>query len=511
MKKVLAFLLAALLALGCLTALADGEDEKYTYTIVYVDRSHPMEDDALNRWFCDRFNIEVEPIGMPWASIPENDSVMIMAGTMYDVMIINQKYEVIASYGAQDLLKPLPEGWEEKYPNIKLAIDATGVEDFFSADGKVYGIPGVNALHYSAGGLTLDVLGVYYRADWAEELGYHFDTVATVSEFAAFLKDCVDKDMAGNGQTRGMSSPYAARFFVDQYKPTMQMSEFVQVDGQYVWGPLVEGTIEGIKATKQYYQDGVIDPDYFTLDPFAGQNNLSAGLCAATYQTMSSANLKQMVENAAESGIENAIDKIKPLVVTDDNGVLHKAATTNLNWARVFSPEMTDDEFDRLLQLYDYIYSKEGNEVTMLGIPGVDWEYGENDMSYVNLMDLEEYPALTDKYSTRWFWRDVVHNTDFAPYNPATDPLYGKPVQMVKEAEFALALEGGYTPADLTVAFLDTPAKSDYSVDINAEVTRIVCDETISIDDVEAEWNKFISDNAALWQPVVDDLNATLN
>ena len=48
----------------------------------------------------------------------------------------------------------------------------------------------------------------------------------------------------------------------------------------------------------------------------------------------------------------------------------------------------------------------------------------------------------------------------------------------------------------------------NYSVDIDSEITRIVCDDTISMDDVEAQWATFIEQNAGLWQPVVNDLNA---
>ena len=35
----------------------------------------------------------------------------------------------------------------------------------------------------------------------------------------------------------------------------------------------------------------------------------------------------------------------------------------------------------------------------------------------------------------------------------------------------------------------------------------ISCDDTITLDQVEAEWQKFIEANRPIWEPVVEDLN----
>lgn len=510
MKKLFALMLVLVLLLCTCAAIADN-GEHYTFSIVYVDRSHKLTEDEYYHWFTDQFNIDIEPIAIPWASLAETNSIMVMAGTMYDVMIIPSKYGVIRSYAEQDLVKPLPEGWEEKYPNLKAAFNATGIQDYFSVDGKTYGIPGVNAMYYGSLDFCLDVLGTYYRADWAKQLGFDFGDVVTISEFNAYLKACVDNDMAGNGMTRGLSSPYAASFYVMKYKNVHSMREFNLVDGQYIWGPCTEGTVDGIKAAKQAYQDGMIDPDYFSVDAFTGENNLSAGLCAATYQTLSASKLKSICENAEAVGLENAYEKIKPIVVTDDEGIYHHPLTTNYNWAKVFSPELSDEKFDRLLTFYDYLYSKEGNEVRLMGLKGIDWDVNEEGL-YVTLRDKEAYPSVADKYSWKWFFNDQsIHNTDFAAYNPETSAQYGAPVRRIQETRVALVTEGGYQPVDMNVNTLDTEAKRNYSVNIDDEISRIVCDSTIPMENVEAEWNAFIEANRMLWQPVVDDLNATLN
>ena len=46
--------------------------------------------------------------------------------------------------------------------------------------------------------------------------------------------------------------------------------------------------------------------------------------------------------------------------------------------------------------------------------------------------------------------------------------------------------------------------KNVYSVDIAGAVTAIV----IGDEDIETAWNKFIDDNAGMWKPLLEELNA---
>ena len=53
--------------------------------------------------------------------------------------------------------------------------------------------------------------------------------------------------------------------------------------------------------------------------------------------------------------------------------------------------------------------------------------------------------------------------------------------------------------------FFTSEAKSQYSVSIDDEIMRLILDSSV---DIDTEWAKFIEDNRALWEPVVNDLNA---
>ena len=69
----------------------------------------------------------------------------------------------------------------------------------------------------------------------------------------------------------------------------------------------------------------------------------------------------------------------------------------------------------------------------------------------------------------------------------------------------ARAEHGAYIPLDVDYMFFTSEAKSQYSVSIDDEIMRLILDSSV---DIDTEWAKFIEDNRALWEPVVNDLNA---
>ena len=119
-----------------------------------------------------------------------------------------------------------------------------------------------------------------------------------------------------------------------------------------------------------------------------------------------------------------------------------------------------------------------------------------------------EYANIRQKYPSGWFWRDTAICLDeFDLVNPTYSKTLLTNVNAVYDYRYASAEKYGYSKWDTKVQFRSTDAKRNYSVDISSEITRIVCDKTISVDQVEAEWNKFIDANRPIWEPVVEDLN----
>ena len=504
MKKWLAMALALALLVGGTGALAEYE-EHISITATYVDRGSTEQDDMYH-YFCDPFNMDIEMIPIAWSALNDTNNVMIMGGTMYDWMMITMdNYNTYLEYVDQGLLKPLPEGFEEKYPNIARAFAASGISDYLYVDGQAYGTPMPIYFNFSPREYALNMMVVFYRADWAQELGFEWDTSATLSEFEAYLKACVENDMAGNGQTLGLCAPDPTAIYMANF--CQGWSDFTQNGEEYVWGPTLEGVTDGIRRVKEAYNNGLIDPDFYALDSFGAQNKFAAGLSAACYNTGTTANYQIVLDAALSSGIENPEQVIKPIMITDDAGVWHGDEVKNFWCVNVFRPDMDDATFERILALLDFLYTKEAQEVINMGMPGVDWELDEEGY-YVSLLS-EEYSNVRQKYPSGWFWRDTAVCLDeFDLVNPTYSKEVLDSINAMYDFRYAQAEEYGYRALDNHVTYLDSEAMSNYSVEIWGEAVRIICDANIDMESVESEWDSFIEENRPIWEPVLEDLNA---
>lgn len=106
-------------------------------------------------------------------------------------------------------------------------------------------------------------------------------------------------------------------------------------------------------------------------------------------------------------------------------------------------------------------------------------------------------------YSSCYFWYIfTVLADDFTFVDPTLDAYIRETVIALYKAR---AEHGAYMPLDVDYMFFTSEAKSQYSVSIDDEIMRLILDSSV---DIDTEWAKFIEDNRALWEPVVNDLNA---
>ncbi|MCZ4151259.1 ABC transporter substrate-binding protein, partial [Escherichia coli] len=88
--------------------------------------------------------------------------------------------------------------------------------------------------------------------------------------------------------------------------------------------------------------------------------------------------------------------------------------------ALVFNPDISDEKFERIMDLLDYSTSKEGQMLINMGFEGTDWKYDENN-ELVSL--LPEGTTLEDKYPAR-FEGLYLLGDDFSVINPAIKKDY---------------------------------------------------------------------------------------
>lgn len=496
-------------------ATAPSYDKHVTFTTSTIETGSATSysDDAVYRYFADMFNIDYEVSPVTWDNWEEKTRIWINGGTMPDVTFWNFKnygdynYDEYVSYVKQGLISPLPDGWETKYPNLYKMVQATGIYDKLLIDGKAYAIPKVIFWLFAPVDKFLSHGAVYYRKDWLEKLGMEdFGPLVTEGQLKEYCQKAIEADLAGNGHTIGLAGQPSKIVGQITTLENSAWNTFVKQDGKYLWGPTLPGTVKGIEKTKAWYDEGIIDPDFYLDKTTEPKNKFASGLAAALMEDgpMTHYVYRCTEFTAANPGLD-PLDCIGSTSLVTNDGRWTGQQLPNYWAASLFSPDIDPETLDRVLALMDYTCTKEAQEVIALGIKDVDWTYN-SDGSYKILREANEdgtYPDIKAKYNSINYWYIFsVLADDFSFADPTIDPRISNRVKAVYAAREE---KGDYLPLDYDYAFFTSDAKSKYSVDIESEVARIVVDKSA---DVETEWAKFIENNRALWEPVVNDLNA---
>ncbi|MCM1188051.1 MAG: extracellular solute-binding protein [bacterium] len=533
-KKVLATMLAVTMAVTCLSACGQTPAEDNTSSVQEGNPSAPAKDseqtpteenrvsftvtsthsqnamdydqDPLYKYISDLFQFDYEVWPVSKDSHDEKVRMWINGGTMPDILCWrNFNYQEYVSYAEQGLLKPLPEGWEETYPEIYKMYQVCGIYDKMAVDGVYYGIP--HSTYYRFAEMDAPVLQhatLYYRKDWAEDLGFHFGASVTMSDLADYLKACIENDKAGNGKTLGLSEAPAAvdGLFMLPCGYDTDEGGFYRDETGYHW-ILDNGKIsKGIELAREWYAAGLIDPDYYLLNNADATANFTSGLSAAMYNSCSVPS-HYVFRDTFEETTGLSANCIGLAAIADENTVY--ANQTNNYWScTFFSPSLDDETYSRILKMIDWCCSEEGELTIMVGLRGEAWDYNE-DGSIKILLEPDadgNYKSTADLCNSYQVFRSLgVVADDYSFINPAYDANVVQQILDVFEAK--KGAEINYI--DYDYKFFSSDAKAEYSVDIHSELTKLIITPGI---DVDAELADFIKDTSGLWQPVVNDLNA---
>ena len=504
MKKIVALVLAVMLLLSAASALAEF-DQKVSFTVCtsQTQAAGDYNSDKLAKYVQEKFNVDYEVWPIAYDSQNEKVRVWINSESMPSLNAwIDWNISEYSEYVDQGLLGALPEGWEQDYPNLHRMIEKTGLMDKLTIDGKLYAVP--NAVF----GVFLDMDPItnhsttWYRADWAEQLGYHFGDTATFAEFRKYLEDCIANNMSGMDATYGLvgTSDYVNSFFFDA--TGVDYDGFMETEDGMVWGPTLEEIPETIKMIRDWYQSGLIYPDYYLLSSTDAPEYFYVGNCAALRKDGPVSSHVGVAEGLEENGIDPSV--AKPILLTGDDGVVHAQETTNYWTVIIFNPENDAETMARLCSMIDWLYSEEGILCCQMGVPGVEWDYdAEGKPYYLDAAIGEDGKVISqwDRNPSYRIWRQLgMLSDDFNFVSPAYDPALQEQCKHCYEVKAA----GDVLPYNYDYAFYSSETKNVYSVDIKSGVTEVV----IGTDDVDKAWQKFIDDNRGMWEPLLHELNA---
>ena len=286
-----------------------------------------------------RFN----EFGMQGAFIPLNDLIPTYAPYFYSLM--------------------------QRFPEIRAGITAS--------DGNIYYMPGLGPMF---DGGVFPVSQVYWiRQDWLDELG--LDTPDTTEELEYVLTRFRDDMPALTG------NEWVAPIFWNSVNGGIRhMSPFWGARGNRVVGPLTHDNsvlghywiqpefMTAVENISRWFQEGLIDPEFFTRGWNNRQELFSTNQGGVTYHfPMSTGDFNVLM--ADEVPGFNLMPMIPPLNTlgtrwSDDQ----RGPLSGNGWA--LTPH--NPHPGRTLQMVDFMYHGHGRNLNNFGPYGITWEYDAN-------------------------------------------------------------------------------------------------------------------------------------
>ncbi|MCL2060782.1 MAG: extracellular solute-binding protein, partial [Oscillospiraceae bacterium] len=498
---------------------ASGADGPYAEPVHFTfanlgDDTLDYSNDIIYQEYSERFNFTWEIYTMIWDNWGEKTRLWINAGDMPDIVYWNFNYAEYLQYVDAGMLGALPAGWEANYPNVNDVQLRTGIKDYVVIDGTQYALPRATFYHFSPVDTLMYHGSCIYRPDWLEALGmdpWEDGGMITLEQFKEYINGAINNNPDGlpASSVTGLTDTYALVCRLIVSMGDEGYNTFYLRDGQYIWGPTTEGTLEGIRLLRELYQGGYIDPDFYMITDKVHGDKFNAGTAAMFFDDMTAGSYAGYIRSFGDANPElgDPNDHISLVNILAPDGKWH--GTQSANWwsAMIFHPSLEAVKMERALALFDYTATLEGQEQVRMGIEGVDFiKHGKGDYELIRPQNENGmWPSISSIYPSLSMLNSfVINGDDFNFANPETlQRAKDVTAKQYKNKE----LMGSLLPYDYDWQFYSSPVKSNYSGSlINDEIVRIA----IGTGDIESEWQVFIDSMKGTVDPLLEELNTVL-
>lgn len=283
-------------------------------------------------------------------------NLMLSSGDLADIITYKDASE-LEKLGRDGGLIPLNDLIDQYAPNIKAAMEADSrfAQNCYSLDGNIYYIPKNQEL--------LSSEYWWIRQDWLDALGLEVPT--TVDELHDVLYAFRNDDPNGNGlkdeiplfDRAGWKMPEEYLYLWDT------STTFYPRDGKMTFEPMTENFKLGVKNMIQWYEEGILDPEFFTRGTSARDTLLSGNLGGCTHDWVSTGNYNVSLAEAIPGF--NMVPFAPP---ADQNGVVKERVGRfpGVGWG--ISSQCEDPE--TVIKFMDFFFTEEGSDLMNWGIEG---------------------------------------------------------------------------------------------------------------------------------------------
>lgn len=315
--------------------------------------------------------------------INEMFNIMIVGGDLPDMILYADTYVGGGEAAVEDgIYVRLNEYLEENTPAYSAWLESYEgyYRDSRTDSGLVYAIYGLVDTERKAGG------GLVWREDLAAKIGWT-ETPRTIAELDTFLYNYKE----ATGQT-GFFSPPQYGFVTDGTYGVLPPSfgaatRMVNVDGKVHYGPIMPGFKDYIIKMKQWYEDGIINPDFVTTPYFMTWSDVAIGKFVLAHGVPGIVG-NEWGRNYSEDP-DMYIAAITPL--DGEDGTKAKCGTymtTHIGSPTAISADCK--KVETALRWLDFWYTEEGAMLKCYGVEGVTFNYVDGIPVWTDLISANE-------------------------------------------------------------------------------------------------------------------------
>ncbi|MWV47258.1 extracellular solute-binding protein [Paenibacillus sp. HJL G12] len=454
-----------------------------------------------------KFNITIKPVNVTWDDYVQKFQMWAASGQLPDIFatdaIGTQYYR---NWVNQGIVKALPEDMS-KYPSLAEYFETPDIKGL-SEDGKYYNIP--RRMFPTVDWSVLDRV-VMYRWDLAQKAGITKEP-ETWDEFKAMLQAIVDKDPEGKhitGLTSSTTKMIGGFFWL--YGNSAATSDgsgsdfkWIKEDGKFVPAVFSSKALPALQNMRDMFEHKLVDPDIALTKPDTAYDKFVSGKSAALLAGGGFLGIDQNIyEKRWKTAYPNAdftqsVKVLKPLTGPDGERY-HPVFKTY--WSEsYFNAKIDDKKLDRILRLYDYILSPEGNDRLTYGVKDVDYKV-EGDKK-VPIGDV----SLNEKYPAKGFLMNLVtYNTSNA-YDMNNPTIANKTIRQEAVDYIDWSIKNSKVPDyDIRLTYMSTPTKDKFSVLDHDDLLNMM----LSKDPIDKAWENTLNNYKAKGlDKMIDEVNA---
>ena len=401
MKRIVSLLLAVVMMLSLMGNVAFAE-EKPTLrliTMLHTEQTAAIEDLFFFKHLENKFNVNLELEAVTSDNAVERANMLLQTGDVYDLMWLSLGNSDAVKFGVDQglLLDWTPYLTEELMPNAWKA--KQDYPDAFAAsvapDGAMYSMPYIRgAIYCNNTGAFSATIRVNINKEWLEAC--ELEKPTTLDEFINVLRVFKEKDPAGLGdqlipcidnQNKIKDLIWNALGFYAAGGGQTYGTNFSIKNGEVVLPAYTSEAKLFMETLKTMYDEGLVSPDYFTLDQTANR-----GIVAEKRVGVFGDSTLQPAENNWQ-----AWDALWPLSSSVND---QRVASVNFGYS-IGTYSSADTEYPELVAaITDYMYSDEGAMLYQTG----------------PLKGSAEEAAVPG--SNGWYIKDGVVTNDLVESNP---------------------------------------------------------------------------------------------